>query len=146
MLTKLLKDLTAGDVLVVVRLDRLARSVSHLLQVIEDLEGRGAHFRSLRDPIDTSTPQGMFSLQVPSDNCIRWDVVSAVSNSKLDSLDVSFGLVERHKKNADVEARSLRSLHDAHECWLIRVVSNVKSSFASISSLIRSIASRPAFP
>lgn len=63
-LTKLLKNLSPGDVLVVVRLDRLARSVSHLLQVIEDLEGRGVHFRSLRDPIDTSTPQGMFSLQV----------------------------------------------------------------------------------
>lgn len=63
-LAKLLKDLTAGDVLVVVRLDRLARSVSHLLDVIEILEKRGVHFRSLRDPIDTSTPQGMFSLQV----------------------------------------------------------------------------------
>lgn len=63
-LARLLKDLGAGDVLVVVRLDRLARSVSHLLDVIEELEKRGAHFRSLRDPIDTSTPQGMFSLQV----------------------------------------------------------------------------------
>lgn len=61
-LTRLLGDLTAGDVLVVVRLDRLARSVSHLLQVIEDLEERGVHFRSICDPIDTSTPQGMFSL------------------------------------------------------------------------------------
>jgi DNA invertase Pin-like site-specific DNA recombinase len=50
--------------LVVVRLDRLARSVSHLLAVIEQLEAKGAHFRSLRDPIDTTTPQGMFSLQV----------------------------------------------------------------------------------
>ena len=47
-----------------VRLDRLARSVSHLLAVIEQLEAAGAHFRSLRDPIDTTTPQGMFSLQV----------------------------------------------------------------------------------
>lgn len=63
-LAKLLKALQAGDVLVVVRLDRLARSVSHLLDVIEDLERRDIHFRSLRDPIDTSTPQGMFSLQV----------------------------------------------------------------------------------
>jgi DNA invertase Pin-like site-specific DNA recombinase len=63
-LTRLLGDLAAGDVLVVVRLDRLARSVSHLLQVIEDLQERGVHFRSIRDPIDTSTPQGMFSLQV----------------------------------------------------------------------------------
>jgi hypothetical protein len=32
--------------------------------VIERLEQKGAHFRSLRDPIDTTTPQGMFSLQV----------------------------------------------------------------------------------
>src|SRR5271157_1502638 len=63
-LARLLRDMAPGETLVVVRLDRLARSVSHLLAVIEQLEARGAHFRSLRDPIDTTTPQGMFSLQV----------------------------------------------------------------------------------
>jgi hypothetical protein len=63
-LAALLRDIAPGETLVVVRLDRLARSVSHLLAVIEQLEASGAHFRSLRDPIDTSTPQGMFSLQV----------------------------------------------------------------------------------
>jgi DNA invertase Pin-like site-specific DNA recombinase len=63
-LARLLRDIAAGETLVVVRLDRLARSVSHLLAVIEQLEARGGHFRSLRDPIDTATPQGMFSLQV----------------------------------------------------------------------------------
>jgi len=63
-LAGLLREIRRGETLVVVRLDRLARSVSHLLAVIEQLEAGGAHFRSLRDPIDTSTPQGMFSLQV----------------------------------------------------------------------------------
>ena len=63
-LAKLMHEIGSGDVLVVVRLDRLARSVSHLLEVIERLEEHGAHFRSLSDPIDTSTPQGMFTLQV----------------------------------------------------------------------------------
>jgi DNA invertase Pin-like site-specific DNA recombinase len=63
-LARLLRDIRPGETLVVVRLDRLARSVSHLLAVIEQLEANGAHFRSLRDPIDTTTPQGMFSLQV----------------------------------------------------------------------------------
>lgn len=63
-LINLLRAIAAGETLVVVRIDRLARSVKHLLDVIEDLNERGAHFRSLRDPIDTSTPQGMFSLQV----------------------------------------------------------------------------------
>lgn len=63
-LAKIVREIDAGDMLVVVRLDRLARSVSHLLDVIEDLTAKGAHFRSLSDPIDTTTPQGMFSLQV----------------------------------------------------------------------------------
>src|SRR6202790_3471777 len=63
-LARLLHEIRPGETLVVVRLDRLARSVSHLLAVIEQLEAAGAHFRSLRDPIDTTTPQGMFSLQV----------------------------------------------------------------------------------
>ena len=63
-LARLLREIRPGETLVVVRLDRLARSVAHLLAVIEQLEARGAHFRSLRDPIDTTTPQGMFSLQV----------------------------------------------------------------------------------
>ena len=63
-LAGLLREIGPGETLVVVRLDRLARSVSHLLAVIEQLEAGAAHFRSLRDPIDTTTPQGMFSLQV----------------------------------------------------------------------------------
>jgi DNA invertase Pin-like site-specific DNA recombinase len=63
-LAQVLREIRRDDTLVVVRLDRLARSVSHLLAVIERLGAQGAHFRSLRDPIDTSTPQGMFSLQV----------------------------------------------------------------------------------
>jgi DNA invertase Pin-like site-specific DNA recombinase len=53
-----------SDVLVVARLDRLARSLSHLLSIIAELDAKGAHFESLADPIDTSTPQGRFALQV----------------------------------------------------------------------------------
>jgi DNA invertase Pin-like site-specific DNA recombinase len=63
-LARLLREIDAGETLVVVRIDRLARSVIHLLQIIDDLNAKGAHFRSLSDPIETSTPQGMFSLQV----------------------------------------------------------------------------------
>lgn len=63
-LARLLATIRPGDTLVVVRLDRLARSLAHLLEVIAALDARGAHFRSLGDPIDTATPQGRFSLQV----------------------------------------------------------------------------------
>ena len=63
-LARLMDQLRSGDTLVVVRIDRLARSLSHLLEVIERLEAKGAHFRSLQDPIDTASPQGKFTLQV----------------------------------------------------------------------------------
>lgn len=63
-LNRALAQVKRGDVLVVARLDRLARSLSHLLSVIAELDAKGAHFKSLADPIDTTTPQGRFALQV----------------------------------------------------------------------------------
>ena len=43
-----LAGLRAGDVLVVWKLDRLGRSLSHLVRILDDLKGRGVAFRSLR--------------------------------------------------------------------------------------------------
>ena len=63
-LARVLERIGKGDTLVVMRIDRLARSLSHLLEVIEQLEAKGAFFRSLQDPIDTASPQGKFTLQV----------------------------------------------------------------------------------
>ncbi|PWC44299.1 hypothetical protein TSO221_18520 [Azospirillum sp. TSO22-1] len=53
-----------GDTLVVVHIDRLARSPTHLLDVIDTLEKKGVAFKSLGDPIDTGSPQGKFTLQI----------------------------------------------------------------------------------
>jgi DNA invertase Pin-like site-specific DNA recombinase len=47
-----------GDVLIIWKLDRLGRSLRHLLDVTADLERRGVQFRSLTEAIDTSTPIG----------------------------------------------------------------------------------------
>jgi DNA invertase Pin-like site-specific DNA recombinase len=58
-LTKLLKRIEAGDMLIVTRLDRLARSTRDLLNILHSLADKGAKFGSLADPwCDTSTPQG----------------------------------------------------------------------------------------
>ena len=63
-LARLLGSIAQGDTLVVVRLDRLARSLLHLIQLLDTLTQRGAHFRSLRDPIDTGSPAGRFTLHI----------------------------------------------------------------------------------
>jgi DNA invertase Pin-like site-specific DNA recombinase len=54
-LKRALRALSPGDTLVVWKLDRLGRSVRHLITLVEDLKNRGIHFRSLTDSIDTST-------------------------------------------------------------------------------------------
>lgn len=63
-LARLLDRIAPGDTLVVVRLDRLARSLTHLLAVLARLRRRGAALRSLGDPIDTTGPSGMLVLQI----------------------------------------------------------------------------------
>lgn len=57
-LKECLAYLTAGDVLVVWKLDRLGRSLPHLVGLLEDLRGRGVRFRSLTEGMDTTTPSG----------------------------------------------------------------------------------------
>ena len=58
-LGKLLKALGSGDVLIVTRLDRLARSTLDLLGILRRVTEAGAKFRSLKDPwADTTTPHG----------------------------------------------------------------------------------------
>src|SRR6202047_3729666 len=64
-LAKLLKRLDEGDVLVVTRLDRLARSTRDLLNILYTVAKAGAGFRSLADSwADTTTPHGRLMLTV----------------------------------------------------------------------------------
>src|SRR6478752_3268110 len=64
-LARLIRRLEAGDVLVVTRLDRLARSTRDLLNVLATVAERQAGFRSLKDAwADTTTPHGRLMLTV----------------------------------------------------------------------------------
>jgi DNA invertase Pin-like site-specific DNA recombinase len=58
-LTKCLESLQCGDTLVVWRLDRLGRSLRHLITLVEDLRSKGIGFRSLNEgAIDTTCASG----------------------------------------------------------------------------------------
>jgi DNA invertase Pin-like site-specific DNA recombinase len=57
-LTSVLSYLREGDTLVVTRVDRLARSVKDLQDIVYELKDRGVHLQALEQPIDTSTAAG----------------------------------------------------------------------------------------
>lgn len=63
-LQRALSRLRGGDTLVVWKLDRIARSLSDLLGIVERVKRSRACIRSLTEPIDTSNPIGEFTLQV----------------------------------------------------------------------------------
>lgn len=63
-LSKAFTALRPGDTLIVWRLDRLGRSLSHLIIMLEDFGKRGIGFTSLNDPVDTTTASGRLILQV----------------------------------------------------------------------------------
>ena len=63
-LAKLQEALREGDTLAVWKLDRLGRSVKHLVDLVGDLHKRGVQFKSLTDAIDTGTASGRFFFHV----------------------------------------------------------------------------------
>jgi len=63
-LDRMLDQLRPGDTVVVWRLDRLGRSLKHLIALVEDLEGRDVGFRSLTESIDTTTAGGKLVFQI----------------------------------------------------------------------------------
>lgn len=88
----------ADDILVCYRLDRVARSLPHLLQLMEMLSSRGIGFRSLTEAIDTTTPGGR----------LVFHVFGAIANFEVDLIRsrTKFGL-EAARKRGRVGGRPL---------------------------------------
>jgi DNA invertase Pin-like site-specific DNA recombinase len=63
-LARALKALQAGDTLVVWKLDRLGRSLSHLVQIMAEFGERGIEFESLTEKIDTTSATGRLVLHI----------------------------------------------------------------------------------
>lgn len=63
-LQTILEFLQEGDTLMVTRIDRLARSVKDLEDIVATIEAKGAHLRATEQPIDTSSPAGKAFLQM----------------------------------------------------------------------------------
>lgn len=61
---RIMQDIQPGDHIVVWKLDRLGRSLVHVVQTVNDFKARGIHFSSLTETIDTSSPMGQFTFHL----------------------------------------------------------------------------------
>jgi len=63
-LDRMMGELRDGDIVVVAKYDRLARSLKDLLEIVDLIQSRGAGFRSIGEDIDTTTPAGRLVFHV----------------------------------------------------------------------------------
>ncbi|UFH57579.1 recombinase family protein (plasmid) [Spirosoma sp. KNUC1025] len=63
-LNRLLEIIRQGDTLVIWKLDRLGRSLNHLIEIVTQLEEQHVGLVSLNDPIDTTTAQGRLVFRI----------------------------------------------------------------------------------
>jgi DNA invertase Pin-like site-specific DNA recombinase len=63
-LNELLCNIRSGDVLVIWKLDRLGRSLAHLVELVKALIDKGVGLQSLHDPVDTTTSQGRLTFNI----------------------------------------------------------------------------------
>jgi len=61
-LQEMLRFVRKGDTVIATKIDRIARSTKHLLEIVEEIERKGATFKVLNINLDTSTPTGKLML------------------------------------------------------------------------------------
>lgn len=61
-LLEMIRFVRKGDTVIITKLDRIARSTKHLLEIVDKLHEKGANFKVLNIDLDTSTPTGKLML------------------------------------------------------------------------------------
>lgn len=119
---RMLQSVKPGDTVIVVRMDRLARSLVDMLSTLDRLKAMGVGFRSLRDPIDTTTSAGLLQLQVMGAvaeferRLTRERVVAGIAMAR------ARGKVGGNPKLRSRDPAALAALQEAHaESYLRRV-------------------------
>jgi DNA invertase Pin-like site-specific DNA recombinase len=117
-----LEHLRDGDTLVIVRLDRMGRSVRNLIEVVTSLEARGVNLRVLDQGIDTSTPTGRFTFHVLSAlSEMEADLTRERTRDGLDAARARGRKGGRKAKLTPAQADQVRKLYAAREMTVAEI-------------------------
>jgi DNA invertase Pin-like site-specific DNA recombinase len=132
-LTKALDQLRPGDTLVVWKLDRLGRSLRHLIDTVAELQRRDVGFRSLQESIDTTTPGGklVFHLFGALAEFER-DIIRERTNAGLAAARARGRAGGRPLRMTLQKATIARQMYDTHEHTVVVIARTLGVSRASV--------------
>jgi DNA invertase Pin-like site-specific DNA recombinase len=121
-LDETLQYLRKGDTLVVWKLDRLGRSVPHLIKVIKSLNDQGIGFKSLQESIDTTTSGGKLIFHIFSALAeFERDIIKERTKAGLQSARQRGRLGGRPKFLNDKQIKRLKELYDERKSTITEI-------------------------
>lgn len=132
-LARALDHLRAGDTLVVYKLDRLGRSLPHLLDTVRALEERGIGFASLSEQLNTTTPGGRLIFHVIASLCeFERDLIRERTLAGLAAARARGRVGGRPTVMTAEKTRAARQLYDAGHHNVSEIAKTLSVSRASI--------------
>ncbi len=132
-LVKLLDYAREGDTIVVWKLDRLGRSLKHLVTTVESLKDRGVHFRSLREGIDTSTPAGKLVFHIFASLAeFERDLIIERTNAGLAAARARGRLGGRRRSLNPRQVQTLFAMYDSREHHVRAIAETLGTSTATV--------------
>jgi DNA invertase Pin-like site-specific DNA recombinase len=140
-LNELLAVIKPGDSLVIWKLDRLGRSLQHLVKMFNDLINNGIDIISLQDPIDTSTAQGKLMFNIfPSLAEFERDLIIERTRAELKAARARGRCGGRPKglsKNSMEKARAAEMLYNQKKLTAIQISEQLSISKTTLYKYLK---------
>ncbi len=140
-LNRLLSQLRKGDILVIWKLDRLGRSLKHLVELVHELNEKGIGLQSINDPIDTTTSQGRLIFNIFA--CLaefERDVIRERTQAGLKAARARGRIGGRPKglsEKAKYKAIAAEALYKNQKLSIVEICKNLSISKATLYKYLR---------
>lgn len=140
-LNKLLDTIRAGDIIIIYKLDRLGRSLKHLLELMQGIQEKKVELKSLHDAIDTSSPTGKLifsifaSLSEFERDLIRERTLSGLASAR--ARGRIGGKPKGLSKEADAKANTAVTLYQSNNHSIKEIMEQLNISKQTLYNYLR---------
>lgn len=142
-LRRMIDLLRKGDIVIIWKLDRLGRSLRDLVNLVTEIQDKGAGLKSLNDSIDTTTPQGKLTFHLFAALAeFERDIISERTKAGLESARARGRKGGRPKglsKEAQDKAIIAKSLYDKGDMSVSKICSHLSISKSTLYKYLKSI-------